>query len=104
MNKTCAQNNGTQQEQGVPLGPLRISVLCVSLAVMLIITAWPHTFGSTTQTMHHSAAMLSMLGMSCGFVFGFGFIPRARWLRVIFSAPVAVGLMVLGFLLRFFTV
>lgn len=99
MNKTPAQNNKTQQEPGAPLGALQIAVLCVSLVVMVIIIAWPHTFGSTTKTMHHSAAMLSMLGMSCGFVYGFGFIPRARWLRPLFSAPVALGLIMLGFLL-----
>lgn len=81
---------------------LRSVVLCASFAVMLLITAWPHAFGSTTKTMSHSAAMISMLGMSCGFVYGLGFIPRSSWLRWLFSAPVALGLMAFGFVLKVF--
>ena len=82
-----------------PLGWLRGLVFCAALAVMIVITIWPHVFGATTKDMSHGAAMISMCGMSCGFVYGIGFIPRSRWLRVIFSAPMSLGLMVLGFLL-----
>jgi predicted membrane protein len=67
---------------------------------MIIIIAWPHVFGSTTKNMSHGAAAISMCGMSCGFVYGIGFVPRTRWLNILFSAPVALGLMALGFLLR----
>jgi predicted membrane protein len=84
------------------LGWLRGFVLCTSLSVMIIITAWPQVFGSAAQDMRHTAAMISMCGMSCGFVYGVGFIPRSRWLRLIFSAPVSLGLMVLGFALSYF--
>lgn len=80
------------------LGWLRGLIFCASLAVMMIIIAWPHVFGSTTTTMSHGAATISMCGMSCGFVYGIGFVPRARFLRIIFSAPTSLGLMVLGFL------
>lgn len=79
---------------------LRTLVFCAALAVMIVITAWPHVFGSTTKDMSHNAAMMSMCGMSCGFVYGIGFVPRSFWLRALFSAPVSLGLMLLGFLLR----
>ena len=60
------------------LGWLRGLVFCASLAVMIIITAWPHVFGATTKDMSHGAATISMCGMSCGFVYGIGFVPHAR--------------------------
>jgi predicted membrane protein len=82
-----------------PLGWLRGLVFCAALAVMIVITAWPHVFGSTTKDMSHGAAMISMLGMSCGFVYGIGFVPKSRWLALLFSAPVALSLMALGFLI-----
>lgn len=85
-----------------PLGGLKISVFCVSLAVMLLITAWPHTFGRTSLTMNHNAAMICMFGMCCGFVYGIGFIPKQAWLKVLFSAPIALGLMSAGFLMMLF--
>ncbi len=84
-----------------PLGALRIFVFCLSLAVMILITAWPHTFGSTTTTMNHNAAMVCMAGMCIGFVYGIGFIPKQRWLKIVYSAPVALGLMVTGFVMTF---
>jgi predicted membrane protein len=81
------------------LGWLRGLVFCTSLVVMMIIIAWPHVFGSTTTNMSHGAATISMCGMSFGFVYGIGFVPRSRLLRIIFSAPASLGLMVLGFLI-----
>ena len=85
-----------------PLGALKVLVFCVALAVMTIITAWPHTFGSTTATMNHNAAMITMLGMCIGFVYGIGFVPKQRWLKRVYSAPAALGLMLLGFLMMVF--
>jgi predicted membrane protein len=63
---------------------------------MLVITAWPHVFGSTPDTMNHTAAMVLMLGMSCGFVYGIGFTPKLLIWRWVFSGWSAIGLMLLG--------
>ncbi len=92
-------NANTSEPVENSLGGLRVLVFCLSLAVMIIITAWPHTFGSTTATMNHNAAMISMLGMCVGFVYGIGFIPKPRWLKIAYSAPVALGLMLTGLLM-----
>ncbi|MGO4892526.1 cyd operon YbgE family protein [Flavobacterium sp. W21_SRS_FM6] len=82
-----------------PLGFLNILVFCLSLAVMIIITAWPHVFGTSADSMAHDAAMLSMVGMSCGFIYGIGFTPKMRVFKLLFSAPVALILMLAGFFL-----
>lgn len=89
-----------ESPEPIGLGWLRGLVFCASLAVMMMIIAWPHVFGATTKDMSHGAAAISMCGMSCGFVYGIGFVPRSDFLRMIFSAPVSLGLMVLGFLFR----
>ena len=80
-------------------GALRALVFCLSLAVMIGITAWPHLLGATQAEFSHNAAMLLLMGMSCGFVYGIGFVPRLRLWRWLFSAPAALGLMLAGVLL-----
>lgn len=87
-------------EKPAPLGGGRVFVFCLSLAVMVLISAWPHFLGSTPETMNHNAAMVLMLGMSCGFVYGIGFTPKLRIWRWLFSAWSALGLMLLGVLMR----
>lgn len=100
MNSKLESNHEEPREN--PLGTLKILVFCVALAVMIIITAWPHTFGSTTSTMNHNAAMLSMIGMCIGFIYGIGFVPKQRWLKPVYTAPVALGLMLAGFVMMLF--
>ncbi|WP_168172382.1 cyd operon YbgE family protein [Cellvibrio sp. PSBB023] len=87
-------------QKPAPLGRARFFILCLSLLVMVLITAWPHFLGSTPETMNHNAAMVLMLGMSCGFVYGIGFTPKLRIWRWLFSAWSALGLMLLGVLMR----
>jgi len=81
---------------------VRTLVLCLSLAVMLAIVAWPPLLTASPAGFSHNAAMLLMLGMSCGFVYGIGFVPRLRLWRWLFSAPVALGLMFIGVALALF--
>ena len=100
MNKSA--HNTNEPEHTHPLSRSRIALFCISLVVMSLITAWPHTFGSSTETMNHHAAMLSMLGMCLGFVYGIGFTPKHTWLRVLYSAPLALGLMLTGFVMMLF--
>ncbi len=92
----------TQPAANKSWGALRVLVFCLSLAVMLGVTAWPHLLGKTQAEFSHNAAMLLLLGMSCGFVYGIGFEPRLRLWRWLFSAPVALGLMFWGALLAWF--
>lgn len=80
-------------------GALRALVFCLSLAVMIGITAWPRLLAATQAQFSHNAAMLLLMGMSCGFVYGIGFVPRLRLWRWLFSAPAALGLMFWGVLL-----
>jgi predicted membrane protein len=86
-------------EKPAPLGGGRVLVFCLSLVVMVLITAWPRFLGSTPDTMDHNAAMVLMLGMSCGFVYGIGFTPKLRLWRWLFSGWSAIGLMLLGLLM-----
>lgn len=86
-------------EKPAPQGGGRVLVFCLSLLVMVLITAWPHFLGSTPDTMDHNAAMVLMLGMSCGFVYGIGFTPKLRLWRLLFSGWSAIGLMLLGLLM-----
>jgi len=86
-------------EKPVPLGGARIFLFCLSLLVMVLITAWPHFLGSTPDTMDHNAAMVLMMGMSCGFVYGIGFTPKLRLWRWLFSGWSAIGLMLVGVLM-----
>ncbi len=91
---TPAQN--TEEKSS---GVLHLIVFCLSLIVMILITIWPHFLGVTPKDMNHNAAMILMLGMSVGFVYGIGYIPKTRWLRFVFSAPVSIGLMLIGVLM-----
>ena len=77
-------------------GALRALVFCLSLTVMIGVSVWPHLLGATQAEFSHNAAMLLMMGMSSGFVYGIGFVPRLRLWRWLFSAPVALGLMLWG--------
>lgn len=94
-NKTATE----PMENPAPQGGGRVLVFCLSLVVMVLITAWPHFLGSTPDTMNHNAAMVLMLGMSCGFVYGIGFTPTLRLWRWLFSGWSAIGLMLLGLLM-----
>lgn len=101
-NSPSAQKNEPATEpmaKPAPLGGGRVLVFCLSLLVMVLITAWPHFLGSTPDTMNHNAAMVLMLGMSCGFVFGIGFTPKLCLWRWLFSGWSAIGLMLLGLLI-----
>ncbi len=86
-------------EKPAPLGEARFFLFCLSLLVMMSITAWPHFLGRTPDTMDHHAAMVLMLGMSCGFVYGIGFTPKLHIWRWLFSGWSALGLMLLGVLM-----
>lgn len=83
-------------EKPAPLGAGRALIFCLSLLVMVVISAWPHFLGATPATVNHNAAMVLMMGMSCGFVYGIGFTPRLVLWRWLFSGWSALGLFVVG--------
>jgi predicted membrane protein len=93
-------NSTLQNTEEKSSGVLRLLVFCLSFLVMISITLWPHFLGVTPEQMNHNAAMILMLGMSFGFVYGIGYLPKTAWLRLIFSAPVAIGLMIVGVLMH----
>jgi predicted membrane protein len=87
------------EQQPAPLSKARIFIFCLSLLVMTLITAWPHFLGSTTTSMKHNAAMILMMGMSCGFVYGIGYTPKLTIWRWLFSAWSSFMLMMTGFIM-----
>lgn len=92
-------HNSSTEKSPAPLSKARIFIFCLSLLVMILITAWPHFLGSTTASMKHNAAMVLMMGMSCGFVYGIGYTPKLTIWRWLFSAWSSLGLMLIGFLM-----
>lgn len=69
-----------------PRGPgLHGPCLAVALAVMLGGTLYPPLFAGPDGHADHRFAMALFWAMSAGFVRGVGFVPRARWARVLLS-------------------
>jgi predicted membrane protein len=94
-----SKQGSEQSTEEKSFGVLRLFVFCLSLMVMTLITIWPHFLGVTPEQMNHNAAMILMLGMSFGFVYGIGYIPKTRWLQWVFSAPISIALMTIGIMM-----
>lgn len=92
-------NPSTSQgyRQGITLG--------VAFVLMLLITVYPRALATPDGgPISHSILMLIMWGLSAGFVYGVGFVPRNRVLRVALGPWVAWAGFGLGlaYYLRFF--
>ena len=68
----------------------RTVTLVVAFATMLLITLLPRALADASgRALDHSVLMLIMWGLSAGFVYGIGFVPRLRLWRVVFSPLIA---------------
>ncbi|MCA1925786.1 MAG: cyd operon YbgE family protein [Thiobacillus sp.] len=64
--------------------------LAVAFTLMLLITIYPRALATESGgPISHGILMLIMWGLSAGFVYGVGFIPRSRLLRVALGPWVA---------------
>lgn len=80
-----------------PLGRALSLLLAAPLALLLLIH--PGAFVNDAGAYSHGLLMLTMLGISGGFVHGVGFVPRALPWRLLFSPWCAWPLLVLGYAL-----
>jgi len=69
---------------------VRGTTLTAAFALMLLITLVPRGLATADgSAIRHDLLSLVMWGMSAGFVYGIGFVPRNRLLRIVFSPLVA---------------
>lgn len=69
---------------------LRGATLAAAIAVMLLITLMPRGLATVDgSAISHGLLSLVMWGLSAGFVYGIGFVPRHRLVRIVFSPLVA---------------
>jgi predicted membrane protein len=70
--------------------------LAAASTLSLSLWFYPYALGTEMSPAVHSALPLLLLGVSAAFVYGVGFTPENRALRVVFSPPVAWPLLILG--------
>ncbi|OYW38729.1 MAG: hypothetical protein B7Z35_06420 [Hydrogenophilales bacterium 12-61-10] len=69
---------------------VRGATLTASIALMLLITLMPRGLATADgSAISHGLLSLVMWGLSAGFVYGIGFVPRNPLLRMVFSPLVA---------------
>jgi predicted membrane protein len=73
--------------------------LSLSSALLLsgIVLLFPNALMSAGEQPHHGLMSLAMLGISAGFVFGVGFIPRNRVIAWILGPCLAWPVMLLSY-------
>jgi predicted membrane protein len=76
----------------------RLSLIAAT-TLALAITIYPRALMKDGVSLDHGLLSLLMLGMSAGFVHGFGFTPDNRYLRILLGAFVAWPLLLAGWAL-----
>jgi cyd operon protein YbgE len=73
--------------------------LCFSMALPLagVLLIHPAMMLDSNGHYNHSLLMLIMIGISGGFIYGIGFVPRFWLWRWIFSPIIALPLMMIGY-------
>lgn len=72
-----------------------VSILA-ALAIVAIVVLYPRLIATSAAEVPHGFLALLLLGMSCAWVHGFGFVPQNRFLRVAFSPLVAWPVIAIG--------
>ena len=75
---------------------LRILSLAASAAVVVVLTVYPRLAGATGADVSHGFLVVLLFGVSFACVYGFGFIPKNRILKVLFTPLFAWPLMAVG--------
>ncbi len=80
--------------------PLSILARAFSLSAALAITCavliFPRMIALDMHSVPHGWLVVLMFGMSFGYVHGFGFTPKKRVLRILFSPLISWPLMAIG--------
>lgn len=70
--------------------------LLAAAAIVAVIVLYPRLVAETSSDVPHGFLAVLMIGMSCAWVHGFGFIPQNRLLQTAFSPLVAWPAIALG--------
>lgn len=76
--------------------PLRIVSFFFASAVSLIILFMPQLVASSTEGINHGALSLCLWGVSAGFVYGIGYVPRLLIWRILLGPLVVFPAIIVG--------
>lgn len=77
-------------------GLARAVSLLAACAIVAVIVLYPRLIAETAKDVPHGFLVLLLIGMSCAWVHGFGFIAQNRILKIAFSPLVAWPVIVIG--------
>ena len=77
-------------------GFLRSVSLLSATAIATIVVIYPRLIAESAGDVPHGFLALLLIGMSCAWVHGFGFVPQQKLLRVSFSPLVAWPIIAIG--------
>lgn len=84
--------------KGVLLFARALSIVA-ALAVTVVIVCFPRLVAVDMHSVPHGWLVCLLAGMSFSYVYGFGFIPENKTLRILFSPVIAWPLMIIGALM-----
>lgn len=80
----------------VARGFARVVSLLAAIAIMAVVVLYPRLIAEDAAGVPHGFLVLLLIGMSCAWVHGFGFIPQNPILKVAFSPLIAWPVIALG--------
>lgn len=94
--KTESPKADDRPEPSPGSGFLRLISVTAAAAVAALIVIYPRAVAPDGASVPHGWLVMLMAGMSICWVYGFGFIPRTRWLRAFFSPVLGWPLLFVG--------
>lgn len=70
--------------------------LIAATCIVLLVALYPRLIATESSEIPFEYLPLWMIGMSCAWVHGFGFVPQNRILRIVFSPIVAWPIIAFG--------
>lgn len=74
----------------------RVVSLLAATAIVAVVVLYPRLIAENAAEVPHGFLVLLLIGMSCAWVHGFGFIPQNPILKIAFSPLVAWPVIALG--------
>lgn len=94
--------NKTQAATPAPAnGFVRALSVIAAFAVMALVVLYPRAIAEDGASVPHGSFVLLMMGMSVCYIVGFGFVPKNKILRILFSPYMGWALMAVGLFLVF---
>mgnify|MGYP000094676576 CR=1 FL=1 len=92
MTKTASQQTNTKPTNGL----LRVLSLAAAATVMVLIVLYPRAIAPDSASVPHGWLELMLYGMSLLWLYGFGFTPEHRVLRILLHPLVGWVALALG--------